>query len=104
MGVKVNIEESLRESARAADREDAEKREACAALVKNPNFLVYTNMLNKMIEDLGMTVLEPAQNLDACVALEGIKGTMRGLIRARDLARVTVATIPEGRTGMEIEK
>lgn len=84
------IHEELQRSARMADKEDKEFTEQCAVLMKNPAFQSYMALLNRRIETLGLVVLEPANGMDNAVALEYIKGTMRGLIIARDLPAVTM--------------
>ena len=98
---KVNTRGEMEKAAREAAREDREKIEACQALLRNPHFLLFMKMLNNVIDGLGVEVLEPAKTMDDCVALEGVKGTMRGLIRARDLAHATVAGAGKGILGEE---
>jgi len=80
-------EELLRE-ARAATRIDKERAEVLEAFVKTPGWKLYEELLENRIQSLGSEVLEPAGSLDGAIALEHVKGTLKGLILARDLPSV----------------
>ena len=84
------LSDDLQRFAREAEKEDKEYREACEALSKFPPWLVYRNALNRRIETLGMSVLSPLDSVLGVTKAEYDKGTMYGLILARDLVEVSV--------------
>lgn len=93
------VEELLKEG-RAADKLDKERAETFAGLLKNPGWVLLSDLLNTRIQALGEAIVEPGGSVDGMVALEYIKGTMRGLILARDLPQLTIqamkAATPSG--------
>lgn len=84
------VPDQLAKDSRAADRVDRERAELFEALVKTPGWKVYTDLLNQKIEDLGSVILGPAGSVDGAIGLEYQKGTMRGLIIAKDLPHLTI--------------
>lgn len=86
-----SIHEDLRKSAREADRVDKARLEAFEALVARPEWKVYVDLLDATLGSLGSIVLMPVKGMDGAIALEYQKGTMRGLIMARDLPSITIA-------------
>lgn len=86
------IEELVKQS-RAALKEDKARAEAFEGLLKHPGWATYQGLLNAILGSMGSDVLAPAQTIDGAVALEYVKGTMRGLILARDLPSATIESI-----------
>lgn len=89
--VDTELEKKFREQL----RQDRKIKEAFEVLARNDSFQVYLGVLNSMIELRGTDVLAPAGNVDGAVALEYVKGTMYGLILARDLPSVTIASMKD---------
>lgn len=90
-----STEDDLRKQARTANKQDRELAEFMQILIKSPGWPAYQELIHKRIDSLGMEVLEPAAGLDRAIALEYQKGTMRGLIMARDLPNVTIAAMKD---------
>lgn len=84
------VPDQLAKDSRAADKEDRERAELFEAMVKTPGWKLYEALLNQMVEERGKTVLAPAGSVDGAVLLEYEKGTMRGLIIAKDLPQLTI--------------
>lgn len=76
-------------------RRDRKIKEAFEVLARNESFQVYLGVLNSMVETRGMDVIAPAGSVDGAIALEYVKGTMNGLILARDLPSVTIASMKD---------
>lgn len=85
-----SLPEHLKKASRAADRKDRDRAELFAALVASPGWKAYEELLNSIIEAQGLRVLDPAGSVDGAVRGEYEKGTMRGLIMARDLPALTI--------------
>lgn len=83
--------EELQRDSRVADRIDKERAELFAVMVKTPAWASYLEVLNSMIEQRGAEILSPANSVDGAIALEHVKGTMYGLILARDLPSITIS-------------
>lgn len=84
------IDDFLKESKKnaAVDRRRAEIWEV---MLKTAAFQEYLAVLNVIIESLGAQLLTAAKSVDDCIVAEGTKGTMRGLILARDLPSISIA-------------
>lgn len=87
------VMEDLLKASKAANQKDEERRDAFRQLVKHPGWTMYVELLNNMIADKGAQLLEPANGVDRAVALEYVKGSMYGLLFAKDLPEVTIAHI-----------
>lgn len=81
----MNTLDELKKIARDADRVDKERADLLRALVKHPGWAVYVGILNAKLQELGDDVLAPLSSVDGCIVAEGVKGTMRGLLLARNL-------------------
>lgn len=81
----------LLDDARKALREDREKIELLEILVKHPGWEVYLGILRAKLQMFSEQILAPAGSQDGLVVQEYVKGTMCGLIIARDIAAVTIA-------------
>lgn len=91
--VKAKHELLVKESKEAL-REDRARKDAFEGMVKTPGWKMFQQLLNKMIEDRGMVILAPAGTSDAAVALEFVKGSMNGLLLARDLPSLIIDATP----------
>lgn len=85
----------LLSEARAADKEDFERAELFAVLIKVPGWEKYIQLIDRRIQLLADAILEPAGGLDGVISFEFIKGTMRGLLIARDITSVTIAAVEQ---------
>lgn len=85
--------ESLLKEGRRADVEDKEFAEAMQGLMKAPGWPLYEAKLTQMIEARGEQIMSPAGSVDGAIALEHVKGTMMGLLLARNLPAVTIAAM-----------
>lgn len=83
----------LLESARKADKIDKERIQFFEAMVKSPGWPIYLELLNLRIQAFADAVLAPAGSVDGAVALEYVKGTMSGLVIARDLPSVIITAM-----------
>lgn len=81
--------------ARKADAEDKERAELFSVMVKSPGWQEYVALLNRRIQIFADSVLEPAGGLDGTIASEFVKGTMRGLLLARDIPSVTIQAVEQ---------
>lgn len=84
------IPESSLKEAREANRIDRERVELFEVMVKTPGWKAYRELLEKHIESQGSILLNPAGSVDGAILQEYEKGTMRGLILARDLPALTI--------------
>lgn len=84
------IEQLLKDS-RSADKVDRERIELFEMLVRSPGWLAYISILEAKLQMLADQVLSPAGSVDGLVTLEYVKGTMSGLVIARDIPSVTIA-------------
>jgi hypothetical protein len=84
------IEELLKE-ARRASKIDRERIEFFESMIRTPAWLAYMELLEAKIQMLADEILGPARSVDGMVALEYLKGTMSGLVIARDIPSVTIA-------------
>lgn len=87
-------QEELIKASKDALRIDRARKEAFESLVKHPGWKLYQELLNTMANDRGMILLSPAGSMDAAVAMEFIKGSMNGLILARDLPMLVISDVP----------
>ena len=84
--------EELMKQQRAADKEDRERGEAFKSLVKHPGWAMFTGLINSRIQASAELLMEPVEKLiPEGTNTEYLKGTMRGLIMARDLPSATIA-------------
>lgn len=86
--------EELLKSSREANTQDRKRKDAFEGMVKTPGWKLYQELLNTMVEQRGMVILSPAGSADAAVALEFVKGSMNGLILARDLPSLIIDATP----------
>lgn len=86
--------DEIQKESRKLTKEDLERVEDFKALVKMPGWNAYQSLLNNQIQSLMMGVLEPTEN---AAASEHKKGTVYGLIKARDLLTVIIAAAEEAR-------
>lgn len=86
---KAQLEE-LHKDGRKADKLDKERAEAFAVMVKTKGWALYTELLMNQIQVHGDRLMDPAGTVDGAVFLEYVKGTLRGLIMARDLPAVII--------------
>lgn len=84
------MDKDIESETRALAREDKETVELLGGLLRNPGFVRFCELLNKMTDARGAEVLSPAGSVDGAMRLEHVKGTMNGLILARDLASAIV--------------
>ena len=87
--------EQLLKDAKNADRIDRERAEMFVSMVKGPAWREYISLLEAKIQGFADVILAPSPSIDALVGLEYIKGTMSGLILARDLPSVTIAAMEQ---------
>lgn len=81
----------LVEEARKANREDLSRIELFEGLQRHPGWAAYVELLNARIQTLADSVLAPSGSVDGAIALEYVKGTMSGVIIARDLTSIIIA-------------
>lgn len=91
---KLGLTPEMVREGRRADREDRELVDLLRKLVVSMEWIAYVGYLNKLIEEKGALLLSPSLGVDQMVVLEGEKGEMRGLIKARDLPSVIMAQVP----------
>lgn len=77
--------DELKKIARDADRVDKDRAESLRILMRLPVWAVYVSILDAKIQELGDNILAPVSSVDGCIVAEGVKGTMRGLLLARNL-------------------
>lgn len=80
----------LLKEARAADRADRHAAELFSSMIKTEAWQLYLAMLNRRIEGQGALLTSPAGSIDGVLVGEYEKGTMRGLLIARDLPALTM--------------
>lgn len=90
--VTERFEELIRLS-READRIDRRRAELFEPMMKSAAWAEYQSMLKEKIERFSEQLLAPSASMDGMVASEWIKGAMSGLIMARDITSVTLATV-----------
>jgi hypothetical protein len=83
------FQELLKQS-RAGDKEDRERAELFSGMIVSPGWKMYSELLTKLIEMRGSELLSPCSGVDATYGQEHMKGTMNGLILARDLPATIV--------------
>jgi hypothetical protein len=88
------IRELLRE-AKSADRQDQERAELFGAMIRSAAWHQYVEILNAKLQGMADELIKPSKSVDELVALEYVKGTMSGLILARDLPSVTIAAMEQ---------
>lgn len=81
--------------ARANAKLDKEFAEAMAELERFQPFQIYKALLAKKIQTCGDELMLPLKDFDAALLQEHVKGTMNGLILARDLPSVTIAAMKD---------
>lgn len=84
------LTEELLKIGREADKIDKERADTFEGLMKHPGWKLFTDLLDIRIAGLGESMLEPSNSVDGMVALEYVKGTMRGLLLARNLPQLTI--------------
>jgi len=77
--------EDLKKLGKKADKEDRERSELFAVMIKSPAWGAYMELLNVKIQGYGSELLSPAGSVDGAMAQEYIKGAMYGMMMARDL-------------------
>lgn len=91
--------EELLKQARAANKEDRERAEVFQSLLKHPGWTLYASLLNSQLQSCAENLMLPREELrEGKMNSEYLKGTMRGLIMARDLPSATIAGIEQLRT------
>lgn len=86
---------------RDADKIDRRRAELFTSMVKTEAWQEYVKLLEAKIQIFSDQLLSPAGSLDGMVKGEWIKGTMSGLIMARDVASATIGAAEElRRTGL----
>jgi hypothetical protein len=79
---------------RKAEREDLKLRDDMAELLRFKPFQVYCESLTRRIEELGMGLTEPLdEHPHAPARQEFVKGTLKGLLLARNLPTVIVQSM-----------
>jgi hypothetical protein len=84
----------LIKASKEALRIDRARKEAFEALVKHPAWKMYQDLLNNMANDRGSLLLRPAGSVDMAIGMEFVKGTMNGLLLARDLPMLVISDVP----------
>src|SRR5262245_52307550 len=100
--VDPRIEEILREARKAA-KVDRERIELFEALVRQPAWLAFVEILEAKLQMFSDQLLAPAGSIDRMVELEYIKGAMSGLVMARDIPSVTIAGKDQLRQSQPVE-
>ena len=85
----------LLKEGRKFDKLDRDRAEVFASLLKHPGWMIYEDMLQGQIQQFGDLVLEPVAGLDGVFTQEFIKGTLKGLILARDMPSVIVESMKQ---------
>lgn len=86
--------DELLRASREALVKDRQRADAFASLLKHPGWKLYVELLGSLIQDRGSLILAPAGSVDGAVFLEHVKGTMNGLILARDLLPAIIQSTP----------
>jgi hypothetical protein len=83
--------DKLLEDSRIYDKVDRDRAEIFERMVRTPAWLLFVELVNDIIETRGAELLSPAGSIDGVLAGEHLKGSMSGLIMARDLPSVIIA-------------
>lgn len=89
-GAKTQFEQLLKDS-RIYDKVDRDRAEVLEGLIRTPGWRVFVELVNEIIEHRGAELLAPAGSIDGVLVGEHLKGSMSGLIMARDLPSVIIA-------------
>lgn len=93
----------MEEEARKARKEDRDRAELFSVMVNTPAWKAYVALLNVKIQECGDIVMIPLETLDKALGMENVKGTMKGLLLARDLPSVVIATSKEQGNGQDVD-
>lgn len=85
------IIEDLMKTARAAAKIDRERIEAFEKLIALPGWSVYVELLNAKIQMMADEMMKASGSLDGLIGQEYVKGTLSGLIIARDIPSAMIA-------------
>jgi hypothetical protein len=96
------LDELLR-NARAATKVDRERVELFEVMVRTQAWQEYTALLNGKLQMLADQVLAPSNSVDGCIASEYVKGTMSGLVMARDIPAAIIAAKDQLRASEPVE-
>lgn len=91
--VKKRHEELLKASKEAMAL-DRRRRDSFEGLVNHPGWKEYQLLLGLMIQARADEILAPAGSMEKAIILEFIKGSMNGLIMARDLPGLIIENVP----------
>lgn len=88
-------------AAKEADRDDNKFRDAMVLLMRREEWGLYVSRLNSMLSGMGQKLLsaleasdaDPA-GINAALRQEHLKGTMNGIVLARDLPETIVQSMP----------
>ena len=78
---------------RAAQKVDRERAEALSALSRHPGWAVFVSLIDSKLEADGMALLSPLDSMNDIPKAEHLKGTMYGLVLARDLPSFIVESM-----------
>lgn len=87
------ISDELKKQGKAADREDRERAELLAQLLKHPGWVVYAGLLSARMQSRADLLLQPEQTLNSGpeqTNSEHVKGTMNGLLYALQISSATI--------------
>jgi len=88
------LRKSLVRDARKADREDTERAEQFVQMLKSEAWALYRALLEQKIQECSDLLMTPAGSQDGLVKLAESAAMMRGLIVAKDLPNLIIATAP----------
>ena len=94
----------LQKQAREADRIDKNRAELFEAMLRTEAWKAYIELLDAKIQALADQVMRPAMNMDELIALEAVKGPMRGLLMARDLPSTIIAAMKTANSASATEE
>lgn len=83
--------EKLLEDSRIYDKVDRDRASIFEGLVRSPGWILFVELVNEIIEHRGAELLAPSGSIDGVLAGEHLKGSMSGLIMARDMPSVIIA-------------
>ena len=83
--------EDLLKASRVYDKIDRDRAAVLEGLVRTPGWRIFVELVNEIIEHRGAELLLPAGSIDGVLSGEHLKGSMSGLIMARDLPSVIIA-------------
>lgn len=86
-------EELLKVSKEALEK-DRRRKDAFEGLIRHPGWREYQMLLATMIQARADEILAPAGSAEKAMLLEFVKGSMNGLILARDLPSLIVESTP----------